>query len=210
MKNPLYRKNVTATLSVKPAKVGLRQMLRKQKTLNLGHALVGLGGEIGEVVLALTPFVLGASQLNADLKAKARPEFGDVLYFTFVAGKMLKAKLPASTKKVKLKGYTISEAVLKLNEFGTLFVGQYKKVYYGLELDEAKIAELYGEFVELLWAVIYTLYGEGPAAIMEENIAKLAAKYPDQVFSTEAALAGEEAKKAEAEGVTVDAGGAAE
>ncbi|ATS92321.1 hypothetical protein DLP05_066 [Stenotrophomonas phage vB_SmaS_DLP_5] len=210
MKNPLYRKNVTATLSVKPAKAGLRQMLRKQKTLNLGHALVGLGGEIGEVVLALTPFVTGASQLTTDLKAKARSEFGDVLYFTFVAGKMLKAKLPASTKKVKLKGMTISEAILKLNEYGTLFVGQYKKVYYGLELDEAKIAELYGEFVELLWAVVYTVYGEAPAPIMEENVAKLAAKYPGQVFSTEAAQAGEEAKKAEEQAVTVDGGGAAE
>ncbi|QIN95224.1 hypothetical protein DLP3_061 [Stenotrophomonas phage vB_SmaS_DLP_3] len=204
MKNPLYRKNVTATLKPKQSKLGLRQMLRKQKTLNLGYALVGLSAEIGELVRDLSPFVLGASQLNADLKAKAREQFGDVLYFTFVAGKMLKAKLPASTKKVKLKGYTISEAVLKLGEHGTKFIGEYKKVYYGLELDEAKIAEQYAEFVELLWAVTYTIYAEAPAAIMEENIAKLASKFSESVVSTE------EAEKAESAAVTVDAGGAAE
>ena len=196
MKNPLYRKNMAATLSVKPAKAGLRQMLRKQRTLNLGHALVGIGAESGEVVTALMPFITGASQLTAKLKADARPEFGDVLYFTFLGAKMLKLKVPSSTKKVKLKGKTITEAILFLGQMGSEFVGSYKKLYYGLELDEKHVGEELEKFIQLLWAVIYTLYNEAPASIMEENIAKLAAKYPGQVFTTEAAVAAEAAKKA--------------
>lgn len=198
MKNPLYRKNMMATLSVKPAKAGIRQNLRKQKTLNLGHALVGIGAEVGEVLKALGPFVSGASQMTSELRAAARPEFGDVFYFTFLGAKMLKMKVPASTKRAKLKGVTITEALLHLNELGTEFVGDFKKIYYDMPLDEAAITARLESFIQLLWGIVYTIYNEPPAAIMEENIEKLAAKYPGQVFSTEAAAAADAKKKEEA------------
>lgn len=198
MKNPLYRKNLMATLSVKPAKAGLRQMLRKQKTLHVGHAFIGLGAETGEVIETLTPFICGASQLNSELKQKARPEFGDVFYYTYLAAKFLKVKVPSSTKKVRLKGMTITEALLKLSADGSDFVGMYHKMYYGLAIDEEKAKAKLEAFISLLWGIVYTLYNEPPAAILEENIAKLAQKYPGQVFSTEAALAQEQKEAAEA------------
>lgn len=172
-------------------------MLRKRTTLNLGHALVGIGTEIGEIVECLAPYISGASQLTQGLRDGTRNEFGDLCYYTVLAAKVAKRKVPASTKKVKLKHGTTTEALLRLNTLGKDLLSQYKRVYYGLPLNEEKIGPLLDQLIELVWELSYTLFGEPPAGLLAENTAKLQKRFSTGQF-TQQAIIDKEASEAPA------------
>ena len=53
-----YTTKVLSTLSA-DGKHGLVVLGRKKKSLNLGHAIMGISSETGETVIGLTPFLLG-------------------------------------------------------------------------------------------------------------------------------------------------------
>lgn len=197
MKTNEYRKSIMPKLSVKEAKAGIRQMIRKKNVMNLGHALVGIDSEIGETMIELSPYLLG-HQLNDHIRAAARPEFGDIGFYLVVACKQLKIKLPSSTKKLKLHGKTTSEALFDLQRLGTKLISAYKKVYYGQELNQQKVSDLLNELIPLYWQLCYTLFGVTPSEVFAENAAKLDARYKTGVFSTEA-IAAKDAADAEAE-----------
>jgi hypothetical protein len=131
MDNVLYKKNVFKTLSIKPAKLGLKFVASNTVRTNVFHAGLGMFTEGGELVVGLAPYLLGASKLTEPMKVNAFEEMGDLGYYLAVLCKSLKIKMPSSSKKVKLKGMTRSEAVLALfactSEVGDLC----KKVLYG-------------------------------------------------------------------------------
>lgn len=177
MKSNEYKRQARLTLSpVKIAKAGIRANINKKSKVNIGHALIGVVSEVGELQDTLSRFLTGATQLTDDLRKDAREELGDVLYYVAIGAKELKLKLPTSTKKVKLHG-TITEQVLALNYFSTALSGLYKKQYYGEQIPLDRVTELWENLIQQVWGVCFTLFGEPPATIMEENIAKLHQRY---------------------------------
>lgn len=131
MDNVTYRKNVYKTLSVKPAKAGLRFVVRNTIRVNLFHASTGLASEAMELVNAMSDYLIGASQLTDKMKVHAFEEMGDFGYYLVVASKSVKAKLPGSGKKLKLKGMTRSAAVLDLHKAASDILDLAKKNFYG-------------------------------------------------------------------------------
>lgn len=139
--NAEYRRRVFLTLSQKPAKESLRRVAPNTKQVNVMHAVIGINTEIGETIKGLLPYLTGASQLKAEFKPNAMEELGDTLYYVFVLAKMLKVKTPALSKKVKLKGHTLTEAILLMSVHATDMLDQVKKTFYGVEVKTVHVPE---------------------------------------------------------------------
>jgi hypothetical protein len=107
-----FRKNVMKTVNTKAAKAGVRQVSRNTLKANLSHAGVGLAVSVGNVVQALSKYVLG-EQIKQEMKDDALIEMGNVGYHLVVLARLLKVKLPSSTKKIKLVG-TRTAALIEL------------------------------------------------------------------------------------------------
>ena len=131
MDNVTYRKNVFKTLSIKPAKEGVKYAARNTARINLFHATTGLATECMELVKGLTPYIL-EGKVSAEAKDNAFEELGDVGYYLNVLAKTLKLKAPSSTKKVKLVG-TRAKALLDLLGHAETLLSIQKKVFYGLK-----------------------------------------------------------------------------
>jgi hypothetical protein len=129
--NATYRKNVLKTLSVKPAKAGLKILVRQTARMNAAHAIIGIASETGELLAGLRQYVVGASKLTDAMKVNAFEECGDIGYYIQVAAKFLKVKVPGSGKKVKLKGMTRTEALLELMAISSAMLDLTKKHFYG-------------------------------------------------------------------------------
>lgn len=228
MDNATYRRSVFTTLSGKPAKAGLRRTASNTNRTHLLHATVGINTEIGELFTGLQAYIAG-EQITNDMRTYALLEMGDAGYYMVVAAKVTKTKLPGSGKKVKLKGQTLTQALLKLLEHSTNMLDLLKKTFYGpvmkevptvattkkvrqkqpdgtfamvevqvpagttfvvdpeaTDKQEAERLVLYKaeleKFIELFWAVSYTLFNEPPATVFKANRAKLAARYPKGFF----------------------------
>lgn len=138
MENSIYKANVFKTLSVKPAKAGLRYVSRNTNRTNIMHAALGLVTEAGELVEGLTPYILGAERLSEKMKINAFEEMGDLGYYMMVLAKTLKIKLPTSSKKVRLKGMTRSAAILEILRLSSAMANLGKKVFYGPVMSEAE------------------------------------------------------------------------
>lgn len=133
MDTSLYRKNVFKTLSVKPAKAGLRYTARNTARTNLLHASVGMATEVGELMEVMTNYLL-LGRASDEEKVNSQEEMGDFAYYMAVAAKMVKAKIPGAGKKLKLEG-TRGAALLALNALvvgdkGILDIAK-KGVFYG-------------------------------------------------------------------------------
>lgn len=136
MTNANYRRGVFLTLSQKPAKDGIRRLSQNQKQVNLYHAIVGISTEMGETFKALRPYVTGAHGLTDDMRKQAFEELGDVLYYIFVAAKVLQHKVPTLSRKVKLHG-TITEALVDMNILAADMLDMVKKQFYGPQTKQA-------------------------------------------------------------------------
>lgn len=151
MDNSTYRKNVLKTLSVKPAKLSLRMLSRQTARMNILHAVIGIATETMEMQAWLAQYITGASKLTEAMKVRAFEEAGDVCYYVAVASKFLKAKIPGSGKKTRLKTMTRTEALLQLNVMAADMLDLGKKYFYGpvmAETDgkrEKKVYELDAE-----------------------------------------------------------------
>jgi hypothetical protein len=108
-----FRKNVLKTLNAKSAKNGLRLASKNTVRTHVAHGAVSLATNSGQLVQSLTPYLLGA-QFSPEMKADASTAMGDVGHDLTVLCRLLKVKLPSSTKKLKLTG-TRSAAILHLN-----------------------------------------------------------------------------------------------
>jgi hypothetical protein len=213
MDNGTYLKNVMRTLSTKQAQLGLRYAAAKLNRTHFMHATIGLSSEMVEVFTALSPWLLGARQWNKDFEVMARDELGDVGYWVRVLAKLLKVKLPSSTKRIKLKGMTKSEALFKMNAIAGQLASLGKKNFYGPQMMEStkktptgktrlvidkdstqaveqerfnKARALLEEFVPLYWQVSFELFHEPPAELFVENFAKLSERFPKGYFDAKA------------------------
>lgn len=145
MKGNEYAKMVMSTVSVADAKAGLRAMLSNKRTLNIGHAIVGVNTEIGELMSAVMPFLIGVApffdttgKLKPEYAADIEEELGDLMWYTTLGAKMLKVKLPSTSKKIKPTA-TPTELVFKANALAVDLLSLFKKTYYGIGLGEAMI-----------------------------------------------------------------------
>lgn len=136
MDNVTYRRNVLKTLSVRPAKAGLRWTLRSTNRVNLMHAVHGLHSEVSEFIVGLTPVLLG-QQLSEEHKINAFEELGDIGYYLTVLAKCLKVKLPGSGKKLTIKTGTRAERILELLALSSAMLDLTKKTFYGPKMQKA-------------------------------------------------------------------------
>lgn len=139
--NAEYRRRVFLTLSQKPAKEALRRVAPNTKQVNVMHAVIGINTEIGETIKGLLPYLTGASQLSGEFKKNAMEELGDTLYYVFVLAKVLQVKTPSLSKRVKLKGCTLTEALLRMSVHATDMLDQVKKTFYGVEVKTVHVPE---------------------------------------------------------------------
>lgn len=174
--NSAYLRAVKSTLApVADSRKGLRSMMRTRQTLTLSHALAGIGTEIGEMIDAMSPYLLG-NQLNPDMLKSFKDESGDLLYYAHLAARQVKAKLPSATRKIKVPG-TPSELLLRINSIGVDIASAHKKMYYGLDLNQGKLRELISELVENVNALTWKLLNHAPADTMLANMAKLQERF---------------------------------
>lgn len=138
MENNVFRSNVFKTLSVKPAKAGLKYVARDTHRVNVMHAAIGLSTEANELLECMSPYILGYERLTEKMKVHAFEEMGDIGYYMVVLAKQLKVKLPASSKKSRLKDTTRSTAVLELVRISSALANLSKKVFYGPVTNEVE------------------------------------------------------------------------
>lgn len=115
-----FRKNVMKTLTPKQAKAGLRLVSKNTQRTNLLQASVNLVAHVGALLQSLTAYILG-SQFTAEERQAAASHFGDIGYDLTVLARLLKIKLPSSTKKIKLSG-TRTSGLLQLASLSSLLL----------------------------------------------------------------------------------------
>lgn len=200
MKAAAYRKYVAGKVSPpKTSKAGIRRNMRTRKLLNIGHGIIGFCTEVGELQQGLHAYLTGASQMRDDMKVNAREEMGDIgFYLIGILAKELKIKVPTTGKKVKLTG-TITENIMLLDGLATDALDVHKKAYYDRDYDLVRLADRVTLAVTYYYGICFSLFGEPPAQILEENKAKLDARYAEK-FTTEEAMDRDLKKEAKAVG----------
>lgn len=103
MQIAMFRKNVMKTVETKAAKMSLRLTGKNTLRTNVAHAAVSLRVDTGHLIQSLSHYVLG-EQYNAEMTHFATTSLGDIGYDLTVLCRMLKVKMPTSTKKSKLVG----------------------------------------------------------------------------------------------------------
>ena len=190
-----FKKGALSTWSVKPAKKGVREMTRHTTTLNIGHALVGLGTESGELMEVASNYILGLEGLG-DIQEALLDELSDVVYYCVVAAKFLKIPLPPIKRKPKSLP-PAGECLMEVSSLCTRLLSQYKKVYYGKELDIEKISVLLIQLLDVVWDASWVLLGKPIVEVMQFNNEKLLtgpnARYPQGTFDV-AAIDAKESK----------------
>lgn len=192
-----HRRKALKTLSLKPARIGLRTVVRKQLTTDILHLVIGLSTEMSELMMCYQPYFAGY-QLNTIDKTNAVEEFGDLLYYANTLSHRLKVTMPRygiNAEKNPWHGKVWTDILISLNtEVGNL-LDQCKKVFYGKEMNLDEMRVIHTNIMTLLDAAC-AITGEKPAVIMAANIAKLAKRYPEGFFDTNAQAARD--KEAEA------------
>lgn len=189
-----FKRAAALVANPKDVKANLRLLPRKTPTALLVTSAIGLAVSVSDLELGLGKYVVGF-QLNDELKAQARTNLGPVYQHLFALAKVVKAKVPASGKKVKLHGETTTEGLLKLHALSTALLAVVQGLTSGQGLTEkheleeqvvdylkAKVEELIGE----LYAFTYTLLGIVPADVLVEQFELLKATYGAELFEPKA------------------------
>lgn len=112
-----FRRNVGKTLAVKAMKTALRTVSKNTARTQIAQATVGLKRDTGRLLQVTSQYLLGL-QMTQEMKNDAFLVLGDIGYDIAAAARVLKVKLPSSTKKSKLVG-TRSAAILQLDSLAT-------------------------------------------------------------------------------------------
>jgi hypothetical protein len=112
-----FRRQVTKTLSVKATKLALRTVSKSTPRTQIAQATVALKSHTGQLLQTMGQYLLGAQQTQ-EMKDDAFRDLGEIGYDLTVLGRVLKTKMPSSTKKSKLVG-TRSAALLQLDSVAT-------------------------------------------------------------------------------------------
>lgn len=112
-----FRKNVMKTVMVRPAKLALRVSAKDSTRTNVANSVVSLKAHTGLLLQELGPYVLG-EQMTQEMKNDAQGVLGEIGYDLTVLCRVLKVKMPSSTKKIKLVG-TRTAGLLQLDGLTT-------------------------------------------------------------------------------------------
>jgi hypothetical protein len=112
-----FRRNVGKTLTVKGTKTALRLVSKNTARTQIAQGTVALKGHTGQLLQVTGQYLLGMPQTE-EMKANAIRTLGDIGYDLTALSRVLKAKLPSSTKKSKLVG-TRGAAILHLDSLAT-------------------------------------------------------------------------------------------
>lgn len=112
-----FRRNVAKTMGTKSIKTALRMVSKNTARVQVANAIVSLAGNTGRLLQTLSLYVLGLPQTQ-EMKEHAIISLGDIGADLTALARVLKVKLPSSTKKIKLVG-TRGAALLQLNSLAT-------------------------------------------------------------------------------------------
>lgn len=118
----LFRRNVAKTVATKAIKTALRTVSKNTVRTQLASAAVGLKAHTGHLLQVMGQYLLGAQQTQ-EMKDNAFTTLGDIGYDLAALARVLKVKLPSSTKKIKLVG-TRGAALLQLDSLATDLLAQ--------------------------------------------------------------------------------------
>jgi hypothetical protein len=182
MNSNSFERSVMRTVSPLLAKEGLRDVARSNQTTNLLHGIIGLNTEIGGLLQNLQPYLLGF-QLNNELLQATFTSLGGVNYYAVLLAKTLKVKVPGSGKKVHLQAMTKTEAVLRLNSLSVDLLYEAMAVFRGEPINTEATATLVEDFLSTIWPMTYDLLGVTPSQVFDSYAERLAAGYPEGLFS---------------------------
>jgi hypothetical protein len=179
MDNGSYKRNVFKTLSQREAKLGLKFVARNTKRTNVMHAVSGIMAGTLKLSGVLGPYMVGSVKINDAMKIAAFDAASELTYYLTVAAKVLKVKIPGSGKKVKLKGMTRSEAVVKLVQLATTLADAEKEVFLGPVLADKEVTrkDKEGKAVKAVVKAVDPDASEGQAAEREHRIAATLSQY---------------------------------
>jgi len=112
-----FKRHVGKTLAVKVTKSALRNATKNSARVQIAQATVALKGNTGRLLEINTQYLLGM-QATQEMKDESFVAMGEVGYDLIALARVLKVKLPSSTKKIKLTG-TRSAALLMLDGLST-------------------------------------------------------------------------------------------
>ena len=185
MKTTDYKRFVMSRAAPpKNVKAAMRGNVRTNRLANAFHGVLGFKTETGEIVQGMTLYLLG-HQLRPDMVLNLREEVGDAMFYLTLAAKHLKVKLPGFGKKVKLR-QTPTLTLLQLDSLATDMLDVYKKTIYGKPLDEIRLKVLVEQALLITYGLSLQFFGKAPEPLIEENVAKLTARYPDGFNGTNA------------------------
>jgi len=112
-----FRRNVGKTLTPKLTKTALRLVSKNTARTQTAQGAVGLKSHTGQLLQITSQYLLGLPQTQ-EMKDQAFVTLGDIGYNLTVLARVLKVKLPSTTKKAKLVG-TRGAAILQLDSLAT-------------------------------------------------------------------------------------------
>ena len=112
-----FRRNVVKTLPVKATKTALRMVSKNTARTHVVRSAVALKSQTGQLLQIMGQYLLGLPQTQ-EMKDDATKALGDIGYDLTALARVLKVKLPSSTKKSKLVG-TRGAAILQLDSLAT-------------------------------------------------------------------------------------------
>jgi len=181
MKTNEFRRVVTKTLEPKTIKTGVRNVLRKAKTVNLMESIIGVRYETGNLMEAMRPYILGF-QLTPQVKANAKESMGCILHHAVNAAKLLKVKVPSSQRKVKVQA-TPTSLLTDLDAASNHLLEGYYAAHQGNNLDEATIIKSIEGILADVYQLQWALYGAPVATLMDEHLGFLKTSYPEGFFT---------------------------
>lgn len=112
-----FKRHVSKTLTIKGTKTALRTVSKNTARTHIAQATVALKGHTGRLLQVTSQYLLGM-QSTQEMKDESFVTMGDIGYDLTSLARVLKVKLPSSTKKIKLVG-TRSAALLQLDSLTT-------------------------------------------------------------------------------------------
>lgn len=95
------------TLSPRTAKEGFKAATRKRKDINIANEVLATRSATGQLFRDMIPFITPGIQLNDTLRKQARENLGVALHHAVALAKLLKVKVPGSSKKIKTRTPTV-------------------------------------------------------------------------------------------------------
>jgi hypothetical protein len=120
-----FRRNVAKTLTPKATKVALRTVSKNTQRMLIAQGAVALKGHTGQLLQATGQYLLGLQQ-SLEMKQRAFVIMGDIGADLTALSRVLKIKVPSTTKKAKLSG-TRGAAILQLDSLATDILRQTEK-----------------------------------------------------------------------------------